>query len=183
MTRLRSRLARPVVGLAAATAAIAGVTAVANPQSASAAGTPVSSTAALAGQPPASLAVDEDGNTVLGAASTVSPASVADQYIVQVEDAASLTDVVADVTADGVAITNTLDGAIDRVHRAARRASTAAELREVRRTWSRSSATSRYELSGCRTAPRGAWTGSTSARCRSTRCTRTRRPVPASTRT
>ncbi len=56
--------------------------------------------------------VDEDGDTVLGTSPAVSPAAAADQFIVQVEDGAALTEVVADATADGVTITNTLNGAV-----------------------------------------------------------------------
>jgi subtilisin family serine protease len=52
--------------------------------------------------------VDADGNTALG-----SPDLTAGQYIVQVEDGADLDDVVADVAADGVEITGTMEGAID----------------------------------------------------------------------
>ena len=61
---------------------------------------------------PAAPIVDEDGNTVLGSSPPLSRAAAGDRFIVQVEDRAALTDVVSDATADGVAIDNTLRGAV-----------------------------------------------------------------------
>jgi subtilisin family serine protease len=61
-----------------------------------------------AGQPH----IDENGNTVLGSSPAWTAAAAGDQFIVQVEDGAALTEVVADATADGVAIDDTLSGAV-----------------------------------------------------------------------
>jgi subtilisin family serine protease len=58
--------------------------------------------------------VDTGGNTVLGSspAASVQGRSVAEQYIVTVEDSADLGDVKSDLVAEGAAITNTWDGAV-----------------------------------------------------------------------
>jgi subtilisin family serine protease len=69
------------------------------------------STASASQPPPASdgTVVDADGNTALPAPSTGSGT----EYIVQLEPSADIHDVVADVAADGVKVTGTMQGAID----------------------------------------------------------------------
>ena len=60
--------------------------------------------------------IDADGNTVLGSSPAVESAAGDPQYIVQLEDGASLDAVVADVadvTGDGVVVADTVEGAID----------------------------------------------------------------------
>jgi subtilisin family serine protease len=73
--------------------------------------------------------VDEDGNAVLGASPAVLASASRNGYVVQVENGAALTELVDELSADGVSITNTWKGALVGFS-ASLDASTAQRLRE-----------------------------------------------------
>jgi subtilisin family serine protease len=80
-----------------------------------AAGAPIAVAAAPPGDdlddPAGAPAIDDDGSTMLGQ-SSLDLAAAGEEYIVQVDDSAALADVSAELRADGVAITDSWDGAL-----------------------------------------------------------------------
>ena len=118
---------------------------------------------------------DGDGGVVLGSSPSSMRASVADAgYIVELEDTEVLDDVVSELEDDGVQVTNTFDGGI--VGLSAPLDAAAAEEMRTRPVCVRLNGISSSSSPIPSAGRRGTWTGSTSARGRSTPGTRIAQP-------